>query len=119
MYHHIPRVQGEVDHAVILHILLLALLEDKTDVCFPLVFKHFSHLSQSMKIIKSGLVMTSASSFSNCGCVPSEPVDLGILLRYSQSLTSSTSATSSLFQLFLLVSGTIVCYRHVNTGSGK
>lgn len=117
MYHHIPRYQGEADQALSFLVLLLALLEYKTDVCFPLVFEHFSELPQSMKGYQEW----------PCNDICQLPQqlwvcsirDLGILLRYSRSLTSSTRGTSYLFQLFHLVSGTMVSYRHVNRGLGK
>lgn len=49
-------------------------------------------------IIESGLAMTSASSFSASGCIPSWPMDLCMcsLLNYSLTWSSSTKGTSSL-----------------------
>lgn len=56
LLHHLPRDWGEADWPALPQILLLALLED--------VWQETPSCHDFSKIIKSGLVMTSASSFS-------------------------------------------------------
>lgn len=40
LLHRLPRDRGEADQPVVLQVVLIALLEDRSGVCFPPVFGH-------------------------------------------------------------------------------
>ena len=88
--------------------LELSLLKTEQSQLFqPSVFRHFSQLPWSVKDYWNGLTMTSPSSLSTHGCIPSEHMDLckSNLLKYSLTWSSSTKGAPSLLQTFAMVSG--------------
>ena len=71
---HLSRDGSEVDWPVVPWVLLLALFEDWSDAGFLQSLGTSPVLQDLSKMMESGSAMTSASSLSTHGCIPSGPM---------------------------------------------
>lgn len=92
---HLPKDHGEPDWPVIPGVLLFAIFEDRSDICFPPVLRSLPELPWPFKD-KSGLTVISANCLSIQGCIPWGPIDFRAFSLYKCSLTWSVSLTVSL-----------------------
>lgn len=106
-FHYLHRHQGEADKLIVSWALLLVLLEDRGDICFPPVLRHLSQSPLSFKDNRQWSLNDISSFPSTHGCILSGPMDLCRfgLLKYSLTWFFSTKGKSFLLQTFPVFSG--------------
>lgn len=80
---------GEVNMPIVPQFLLLAFLQERSDIYSLPVLRTLPYHCDLWKIIEFSFTMTSASSLSTCGLILSNPTDLCISSSFKHCLTWS------------------------------
>ena len=92
-FHHLSRDGGEADRSIITQVLLLALFEDWSDICFPPVLRHLSRFPRLGKDDGE----RSSNDLSQLPQHPPGPTDLWMSRLPNWSLTQFPSNEANSF----------------------